>query len=78
MAETTTIARPYARAAFEYAQASTDGLKRWSEMLQLAATVAADPSMSQVLENPKLGDDEKAALILDIGGFAATFSGLYF
>ena len=41
MAEKTTIARPYAQAVFELAQSHKE-LPRWSEMLQLVATVAAD------------------------------------
>ena len=41
MAETTTVARPYARAAFEHAQARKGGLKKWSEVLAAAAAAAA-------------------------------------
>lgn len=65
MAETTTIARPYARAAFEEAQASGE-LNRWSELLQAAAAVAADASMRSLLANPKVNHQEKANLLLDI------------
>ena len=72
MAEIITIARPYARAAFEYAQAKKGGLKRWSEMLQLAAIIVADPAMHRLLANPKVSDEDKVNLILDIGG--KTFS----
>ena len=65
MAETTTIARPYARAAFEEAEASGE-LKRWSELLQAAAVVAADPSMRALLATPQLSYQQKAELLLDI------------
>ncbi|MDH5181047.1 MAG: F0F1 ATP synthase subunit delta, partial [Gammaproteobacteria bacterium] len=38
MAEKSTIARPYAQAAFDLAKAGGD-LKHWSDMLQLLAAV---------------------------------------
>ena len=40
MAELTTLARPYAKAAFEHAQAHQQ-LASWSAMLGLAAAVSA-------------------------------------
>jgi F-type H+-transporting ATPase subunit delta len=67
MAETITIARPYARAAFEQAHA-TGELNRWSNLLQVAAFIAADPSMRSLLENPKLSAQEKSNLMLDLCG----------
>ena len=70
MAETTTVvrpaaaARPYARAAFEDAQAA-NALPLWSELLQTAAAVAADPAMQRLLGpwNPALRGDQKAELV---------------
>ncbi|MDX1653755.1 MAG: F0F1 ATP synthase subunit delta [Candidatus Competibacteraceae bacterium] len=52
MAEITTIARPYAKAAFEFAKAQEGGLKQWSEILTTAAGITRDPSMYQVLSSP--------------------------
>lgn len=66
MAETITVARPYARAAFEQARSEKGGLKQWSGMLQALAAVARDPLMQAALNNPNLGVDDKAALLLDI------------
>ncbi len=66
MAETITIARPYARAAFEQAQAKKGGLKRWSDMLQVAAIIAEDAAMQQLLANPALGATEKSDLFLGL------------
>jgi len=66
MAETTTVARPYARAAFEYAQASEGGLKAWSELLTAAAAVAAEPAMQNAFADPAFSIDERMGLILDI------------
>ncbi len=70
MAETTTVvrptaaARPYARAAFEDAQAA-QALPVWSELLQTAAVIAADPAMHRLLGpwNPKLRGEQKAELV---------------
>ena len=70
MAETTTVvrpaaaARPYARAAFEDAQAA-NALPLWSELLQVAAAVTADPAMQRLLGpwNPTLRGDQKAELV---------------
>ena len=70
MAETTTVvrpaaaARPYARAAFEDAQAA-NALPLWSELLQTVAAVAADPAMQRLLGpwNPALRGDQKAELV---------------
>jgi F-type H+-transporting ATPase subunit delta len=68
MAETTTVARPYARAAFEYAHGRKGGLKKWSQMLQLAADVARDPGARALFGNPEISDDDRVGLIFDIGG----------
>lgn len=68
MAELTTIARPYARAAFEAASAEDGGLARWSEMLQLAAAIASDPAMQDVLAGPALDSQHKAGLFLELCG----------
>jgi len=69
MADTTTIARPYAKAAFEAAQADgSDGsLKAWSDMLSLVADVTSDPAMRTFLANPDVENDQKCQAILDIG-----------
>jgi F-type H+-transporting ATPase subunit delta len=65
MAETITIARPYARAAFEQAYAAGD-LNKWSALLQAAALVAGDASMRSLLGSPRLSSQERADLVLGI------------
>ena len=67
MAEKTTIARPYAQAVFELAQSHKE-LPRWSEMLQLAATVAADERVAALFGNPNVDQDRVVKLFLDICG----------
>jgi F-type H+-transporting ATPase subunit delta len=53
MAELTTIARPYAEAAFRLAR-EANALPAWSEMLRFASAVNADPRVAAALDNPKL------------------------
>jgi F-type H+-transporting ATPase subunit delta len=65
MAELSTIARPYTKAAFQTAL-EQKALDKWSEMLALAAQATQDKQLSQLLDNPALGSDQKAGLILDI------------
>lgn len=67
MAEKTTIARPYAQAIFELAL-SQEVLPRWSEMLQLAAAVAADARVGALVGNPRVTKEELARLFLGICG----------
>ncbi len=66
MAETFTIARPYAQAAFLFANAS-QALAAWSEMLELLAAIAADPSMAGLIDSPRLTDTQRADLFIDVG-----------
>lgn len=65
MAETTTIARPYARAAFEAAFAAGE-LKPWSELLQAARAVADNADMRALLATPQIDYRQKADLLLEI------------
>jgi F-type H+-transporting ATPase subunit delta len=65
MAESITVARPYTKAAFETALAQGD-LGSWSEFLNMAAAVVADPGLAQVLDNPELTAAQKAQLVTDV------------
>jgi F-type H+-transporting ATPase subunit delta len=67
MAEARTIARPYAEAVFRLAKANNT-LPAWSEMLQLAATIAADESIRALIGNPKVSARRLGELLLSIGG----------
>ncbi|MFD2191813.1 F0F1 ATP synthase subunit delta [Pistricoccus aurantiacus] len=68
MAETSTAARPYAKAAFEFAR-DHKALKDWATMLDtLARVVDNDDMRARVLGNPRLSNDEKVDLISDICG----------
>lgn len=67
MAELSTVARPYAQAAFELAR-EQGNLKGWSEMLRFAAMVAADDSMQALRDNPQVDGERSEQLFLDICG----------
>lgn len=67
MAELSTIARPYAEAAFEIAS-SKNALPAWSRMLGLVESVAVDARMRAALASPTLGDAEKESLFLSVCG----------
>ncbi|MDK1023439.1 MAG: F0F1 ATP synthase subunit delta [Gammaproteobacteria bacterium] len=69
MAETelTTIARPYARAAFATAL-DNDRLADWSSMLEVLAAVSCDSTVQSMLENPSLVQDQRAKFLIDICG----------
>lgn len=65
MAETSTLARPYARAAFEYA--GEHGLRdRWFEQLNLGAAVAAEPVVGAMLANPAMTAAEQAEQFISL------------
>ena len=70
MAEKATIARPYAKAAFDHAREQGDAAAygRWSELLGVAAAVAADPTVEPLLGNPRV---LPAQLVEMIAGIAA-------
>ena len=62
MADRLTIARPYARAAFEEARKNA-GLAPWSEALQAAAIVVQDPRVASLLDNPRVTPEQLAGLV---------------
>lgn len=62
-AELTTIARPYARAAFGHALEQPEGLARWSRMLGLLAAAINEPAVQNILDNPLLTTADETALL---------------
>lgn len=67
MAELTTVARPYAKAAFEYAR-DNGKLADWSAQLALAAAVASDESFAAYLSRPTLTTGQQADAFLKAAG----------
>ena len=67
MAETVTIARPYAQAVFRLAL-ENKSLAAWSDRLQRLAAVAQDAEMIQVVGNPKFSARQVADLFVSLSG----------
>ncbi|KFF50415.1 ATP synthase F0F1 subunit delta [Gammaproteobacteria bacterium MFB021] len=70
MAQTSseTVARPYAKAAFEFAR-DKQALQAWSQSLALAAQVAGNADVGErVLGNPRLTAADKTRLLLEVCG----------
>ena len=63
MSETLTLARPYARAAFETA-AKANALAAWSQKLGFAAQLISDARVGALVGNPRLGNAELTGLLL--------------
>jgi len=67
MAELTTLARPYARAAFETARDSKT-LSAWSDALSLLAVVASDAAVQVLVSSPNLTSSEKSQKLVEVCG----------
>ena len=65
MAETSTVARPYAKAAFEYAR-DHKALAAWSELLGTLGQVVAERDVQKLLASPKLSAERKVELLLEL------------
>jgi len=66
MAQAITLARPYARAAFEVANA-TGSLDSWSQSLAFAAAVSADARVVDLDNDPRVKPEQIVALHLPEG-----------
>lgn len=62
MAESTTLARPYAKAVFEFAQ-ENKSLDSWASLLSTAAAVTKLDVMKRVLTHPMLTSEEQADVV---------------
>jgi len=64
MSSVTTLARPYAKAAFALAQ-EEGALARWEAMLGASAAVVEDAMVADLLSSPHIGDAAAVKLIAD-------------
>ena len=67
MADRLTIARPYARAAFEEAH-ERHSLPAWSRALRVGAEVVKDPRIGELMGNPRVTPQQLADLLIGIAG----------
>ena len=67
MAELITLARPYAKAAFEYARADK-ALDVWSSSLAVVANVVQQAAVEELLHSPTVTSAQKAEMLFKICG----------
>ena len=77
MAELSTLARPYAKAAFEFAADAGD-LQGWSKSLSTAGAVAEQQAVVKFLSSPNATAAQQAAAVNDICGDALSVTGQNF
>lgn len=65
MAESVTIARPYAEAVYKLAK-ETGAQGLWSQRLQRLALIAQDREMTEVMTNPRLSTEQVAELFISL------------
>ncbi|NBW88477.1 MAG: F0F1 ATP synthase subunit delta [Gammaproteobacteria bacterium] len=69
VADAATIARPYARAAFEHAVAAQQ-LAAWGDLLAKASVVIADERVAPLVGNPHVKRAQLVDFVLDLAGAA--------
>lgn len=67
MAELSTVARPYVRAAFNYAL-EHDQIDAWSEQLGVLAAISEHEKLGKIISAPELSAKAKAQVFIDLGG----------
>ena len=67
MAELRTIARPYAKAAFQVA-VEKQALDSWSLQLSSLAAVSADDAIAKLIATPSIAADRKASTLVSLLG----------
>ena len=67
MSSTITLARPYAKAAFELAQKANEGLASWSAKIAQSAALCRDSRIMALVSSPRLQASDRVALLLPIG-----------
>ena len=70
MIEPTTLARPYARAAFEHARAAGD-LAAWQTALTELAAITAEPKVAAAMRDPNQTATQRASTLSGLAGEAA-------
>lgn len=70
----TTIARPYAEAAFAVAKAE-NALEPWAQALATLGAIAADPRLDAVIGNPNVAREQLCDLVLAVAASGSSSSG---
>jgi F-type H+-transporting ATPase subunit delta len=67
VAERATVARPYAKAAFDYAR-TANAFAPWSRGLAVAAEIVADQRVAALAKSPSCTAEDLLSLIADVAG----------
>jgi F-type H+-transporting ATPase subunit delta len=67
MSSLTTLARPYAKAAFELARGA-DALSRWDDLLGVASEIVTAEPMASLLGNPRVKKSQLIAIVSEALG----------
>lgn len=65
MSEHNIVARPYAKAAFEFAVANQQ-LDAWAKQLQILAVLASDEQVIKLVKAPQVSDNSIAEALIDL------------
>lgn len=65
MAELSTLARPYAKAAFDYAK-EHNAINEWEDFLLIASSIVRDEAFASFLNNPAISATQKTTVLMDI------------
>ncbi|GAA0826251.1 F0F1 ATP synthase subunit delta [Marinomonas arenicola] len=77
MAELKTVARPYAKAAFEVAR-EQGHVTEWASMLNILASVTSEAKLKIALQNPAFSAEEKANALAEVCAEVTTEQGKAF
>ena len=66
--EPTTIARPYARAAFASALEKKSGLQKWSKMLSILGSLFSEKVVMDKLDDPRISSEDASGLLKKLLG----------
>lgn len=73
MAESTTIARPYAQAAYSHAK-EAGSVEQWQTFFQVLEALVQDEDGATVLVDPHLTHDARRKFVLDVAGSKVSVS----
>ena len=65
MADNATIARPYAKAVFDYAQES-NSFDEWTTALNQLAVISSDESFNTLVNDPRVENSKVSELLIDL------------